>query len=675
MSTAMATISSEGLSPLGDGPVATVYSGLHAGVPVALKVFPAKFDKRTKTAFGREQAALANLREVSSILPVAGLDDFPDGRHVLRMELCAQSLATLVGGFGPLLPADVVVLGQAVALALAAAHGAGIVHGGVTPHNVLFRGSGEPVIADFGVTLRHAFPRDPLHAIEFLPPETLRGGTLDDRTDLYGLGAVLHFTLTGRSPHPGKLGEQPGERVLRVLGEPVPAINRPGVPIALATLVARLLAVDPAHRPPDAGAVAQQLTSMLPAAPASASVSTWEPAPEPPPRPTPVVVRPVIHPPAPPPPPLAPPAPAPLAAPSPPPLAASAPAPFAASAQDADESDEFDDFAFPSTVDTPEPVATAPVIWPSHQDDDEPPPQAPPAPTALSDMDDSDEFDDFAGPAPSRAAVPKPAMVDPLTGLFTTDFSTPYTDFAPPPREPPPQPKVVYPRAPHNGVATPDSPFASPHSDFTVPHSDFASPNGDFTVPHGDFASPHSDFARPRADLAAPQIDFAPQPAHADFAPPTAAKQPAAVEPLWRRRRYDLLAGAAVLLAFAAVAMVLLMTEDPKELTTTARPQVSSGPTAGGTGPDAAGVQLELAAPTDRGDQVELSWRSTRNLDFAVVVAAEGEPTRVLLAQRNRTMTVPVDPARKYCFLVQATDGTQVFESMPVPVRGAVCRN
>ena len=96
-------------------------------------------------------------------------------------------------------------------------------------------------------------------------------------------------------------------------------------------------------------------------------------------------------------------------------------------------------------------------------------------------------------------------------------------------------------------------------------------------------------------------------------------------------------------------------------------------PAAGGSGPGGA-VTVELAEPTDLSDKVELTWRATRDLDFAVVIAAEGESTKVLLAERNHTMTVDVEPDRKYCFMVQATDGDRVYESKPQPLRGASCR-
>jgi hypothetical protein len=139
-------------------------------------------------------------------------------------------------------------------------------------------------------------------------------------------------------------------------------------------------------------------------------------------------------------------------------------------------------------------------------------------------------------------------------------------------------------------------------------------------------------------------------------------------QPGRRLIRYDLLAGAALVLALLALVPLLLLRGDPDEMSTS--PKL---PAAGGSG-SVGGVTVELAEPTDLSDKVQLSWKATRELDFAVVVAAEGEKTKVLLAERNHTMTIDVEPNRKYCFMIQASDGDRVYESKPQPLRGASCR-
>lgn len=252
----------EQLTRLGTGPIGTVYRADSGGFPSALKVFPSRFDRRTLAAADREFRQLGQLRMPSVLVPYR-IEQLPDGRHAVRMELCTQSLTALVQRRGPLPPADVIVLGYAAAAALASAHSAGIIHGGLNPDNVLFRPTGEPVVSDFGVVLRRAYSRDPMHGIESLPPESLRDDILDPGTDLYGLGAVLHFALTGRPPHPGRLGEHLGERLLRVLREPVPPVVFLGVPEPLTALVSGLLAPDPANRPASAAFVADRFAELM----------------------------------------------------------------------------------------------------------------------------------------------------------------------------------------------------------------------------------------------------------------------------------------------------------------------------------------------------------------------------------------------------------------------------
>jgi serine/threonine protein kinase len=213
--------------------VATVYGGLY----LALKTYP-PVDEQVLDEFQREQAALAPLRGAAPILPVDDVLQLGDGDPALQMELCSASLAGLVDDSGALLPPDALSVGHTVATAVAAAHRVGVVHGGLTPHNVLFHPSGAPVVADFGTALRSAFPPA---ATEYTAPETRRDGTMDERSDLYGIGAVLHLALTGFPPGEGD----------------------PEGPPEVVKLVRRLLAEDPADRPSTAEVVVRQLAEML----------------------------------------------------------------------------------------------------------------------------------------------------------------------------------------------------------------------------------------------------------------------------------------------------------------------------------------------------------------------------------------------------------------------------
>ncbi|MEU8223497.1 serine/threonine-protein kinase [Kribbella sp. NPDC048915] len=267
----MAEISLGGLVLRGRGPVADVF--VAAGGRTVVKVYPQPLDRRTFNAVEVEQAKLAGLRSASSIVRVEALDELPDGRTGLRMEYCPQSLSDLVAN-GPLPVEDVIVLGQILGSVLAEAHHVGLVHGGVTPSNVLERPSGQPALADFGMALRLRFPRDLTSAAAYTAPEVLREGELSEAADVYGLGAVLQLALTGKPPFPARPGESPDDVVLRVLREPPAETTGPP---ALSALLLRMLAKDPDARP-EAAAVVTEFEALLTAgagtAPATAGAGT-----------------------------------------------------------------------------------------------------------------------------------------------------------------------------------------------------------------------------------------------------------------------------------------------------------------------------------------------------------------------------------------------------------------
>lgn len=265
------------LAVLRSGPVATVYTAQHENDVVAVKAYPGTLDRRTLSAIKTELVTLTSLADRVPILPVDSVLRLEDGRHALRMELCVDSLANRVRTGGPLPPYEVAELGRDLARALAAAHAADIRHGGITPDNVLYRSTGQPVLADFGVSLREAFPRPPLHAAEYSAREMLQDGVADERTDLYGLGAVLYYALTGEPPHPQSMGETTAEWVLRIRKGSVPALDIE--PAELSTVVNELLG----EQRPSAAEVAEQLAFLIPDGEFSAPIP-HTPAVAPPPK-------------------------------------------------------------------------------------------------------------------------------------------------------------------------------------------------------------------------------------------------------------------------------------------------------------------------------------------------------------------------------------------------------
>lgn len=93
--------------------------------------------------------------------------------------------------------------------------------------------------------------------------------------------------------------------------------------------------------------------------------------------------------------------------------------------------------------------------------------------------------------------------------------------------------------------------------------------------------------------------------------------------------------------------------------------------------PSKPAVQVSLAPPVDRKTSVQLRWTAPPGLTFAVIIAKQGEKTRPQMVGQRTSANVPVEPAVRYCFLIQGqgTTSKQLYESRFRPIRGAVCKN
>jgi hypothetical protein len=248
---------------LGSGGMGEVYLAEHQMLkrPCAIKIIrPSRAgDPQALARFEREVMATARLSHWNTI-EIFDYGRTADGTFYYVMEyLPGLSFDQLVEKHGPLTPARVIYLLRQVCDGLREAHRMGLVHRDLKPSNLVAaeRGGIYDVakIVDFGLvkpilekldaqlTADGSITGSPL----YLSPEQAMGGEPDFRSDLYSLGAVTYYLLTGQPPFVR-------ERTIQVLlahahDEVVPPSRvKPGVPDDLEEVVLRLLAKSPEQR-------------------------------------------------------------------------------------------------------------------------------------------------------------------------------------------------------------------------------------------------------------------------------------------------------------------------------------------------------------------------------------------------------------------------------------------
>ena len=179
----------------------------------------------------------------------------------LVMELVpGEPLSTLVQREGALEPARVrAIMGQA-ALALGAAHEAGVVHRDVKPANILVAPDGTVKLTDFGIARAidgsgQTQTGEVLGTPHYLSPEQALGEPATGASDLYALGVVAHELLTGRRPFDKGT---PVATALAQVNDPPPPLP-PHVPPGLRALIEQCLAKKPEDRPASARELGERL--------------------------------------------------------------------------------------------------------------------------------------------------------------------------------------------------------------------------------------------------------------------------------------------------------------------------------------------------------------------------------------------------------------------------------
>lgn len=200
------------LERLGGGGMGVVYKArdLRLGRLAALKFLSPRL--RESTPHHRRllrEAQAASALDHPAICTVYEIGEAEDGQLFISMAFCEGETVKEKLSRGPLAPRAAIDIAIQVASGLAEAHRRGIVHRDVKPANVIVNAGGRLKIVDFGVAqledqTRLTRPGTAMGTAAYMAPEQLKGGTVDQRADVWAVGVLLYEMLTGRLPFQGK---------------------------------------------------------------------------------------------------------------------------------------------------------------------------------------------------------------------------------------------------------------------------------------------------------------------------------------------------------------------------------------------------------------------------------------------------------------------------------------
>jgi serine/threonine-protein kinase len=251
---------------VGEGGMGRVYEARHLRLKerrFAVKTLHADLARNPEHAarFLREAESASSISH-PNVIDVFDVHHLPDGIPYFVAELLeGEELADHVETKGALEPRMAVSVGRQICLALAAAHERGIVHRDMKPENVFVLktppsglGAGEQKLAikvlDFGISKAGGTERTHLTRTgvimgtpSYMAPEQARGKQVDARADVYSVGAVLYYAITGKRPFDS---DDPTTTISMVLTQDPtrPREIDPKIPEALELVVQRAMAKD-----------------------------------------------------------------------------------------------------------------------------------------------------------------------------------------------------------------------------------------------------------------------------------------------------------------------------------------------------------------------------------------------------------------------------------------------
>jgi eukaryotic-like serine/threonine-protein kinase len=273
----------EVLQLLGEGGMGAVYKAHDRELErdVALKLIRPEL-ARNPEILQRFKHELILARQVThrNVIRIFDLGQAAGHKYITMEYLDGRDLRVVLREKGKLPPEEAAKIILQICRALEAAHAEGVIHRDLKPQNIMLDANGRAYVMDFGIARSAYLPGMTqtgalVGTPEYMSPEQAKGEKLDERSDLFSLGAILYELLNGVSPYHSDTPLATLWRRIQEKAKPLSEID-PTIPKPLSDIVAKALEIEPQDRFANAAEFAQALESWLGISPSMAGSTTYQ---------------------------------------------------------------------------------------------------------------------------------------------------------------------------------------------------------------------------------------------------------------------------------------------------------------------------------------------------------------------------------------------------------------
>ncbi len=238
------------LEIIGTGGMAVVYKARchRLNRLVAIKILKDEFsgDEEFRRRFRAEGEAVAMLSH-PNIVQVYDVSSSDNANFIVMELIDGISLKQYMEKKGVLNWKETLHFAMQICKGLEHAHGRGIVHRDIKPHNVMVLKNGSVKVMDFGIARvmnkSNTLTKEALGSVHYISPEQAKGGHTDNRSDLYSLSVVMYEMMAGRPPYDGESAVAVAIQHING-GAPLPSAFNPNIPVGLEQIIMKGMSLE-----------------------------------------------------------------------------------------------------------------------------------------------------------------------------------------------------------------------------------------------------------------------------------------------------------------------------------------------------------------------------------------------------------------------------------------------